>query len=221
MPWAKPSPRAHPIVTSMASSAGSDRGSPGCSSGLGVGLLPARLCRQLLSSENPVTHLLALGFAGLGLPYILAALLMTFVHDDSLAAKPASVLVALFQLGSSFLFLLRVRRGPGRRRRRHFRIGVSAPAELLQNVHIRMCAVLGILRLDHNRRDANPGKPLPSTPKSTRMEPRPPALGPLSGNYEPMKQTKPTTDHRGVLSTMLLHGEGTSRNSNAISVAKR
>lgn len=73
--------------------------------GLGVGLLPALLCRQLLSSENPVTHLLALGFAGLGLPYILAALLMTFVHDDSLAAKPASVLVALFQLGSSFLFL--------------------------------------------------------------------------------------------------------------------
>ena len=30
---------------------------------------------------------------------------MTFVHDDALAAKPASVLVALFQLGSSFLFL--------------------------------------------------------------------------------------------------------------------
>ncbi len=73
--------------------------------GLGVGLLPALLCRQLLSSENPATNLLALGFAGLGLPYILAALLMTFVHDDSLAAKPASVLVALFQLGSSFLFL--------------------------------------------------------------------------------------------------------------------
>ena len=39
------------------------------------------------------------------LPYILMALLMTFLHDDALAAKPLGVLTALVQLGGSFLFL--------------------------------------------------------------------------------------------------------------------
>jgi hypothetical protein len=73
--------------------------------GLGVGLLPAALCRSLVTSESPGALLLTLAFAGLGLPYILAALLMTFLHDDDLAAKPLAVLTALFQLGGSFLFL--------------------------------------------------------------------------------------------------------------------
>jgi hypothetical protein len=73
--------------------------------GLGVGLLPAALCRLSFSSETPGALLLPLGLAGLGLPYILTALLMTFLHDDALAAKPLAVLTALFQLGGSFLFL--------------------------------------------------------------------------------------------------------------------
>jgi hypothetical protein len=73
--------------------------------GLGIGLLPAVLCRTLVDIKSPTGILLTAGFAFLGLPYILAALLMTFIHDDELAAKPFAVLTALVQLGGSFLFL--------------------------------------------------------------------------------------------------------------------
>ena len=45
--------------------------------GLGVGLLPAALCRMAFSSGSPGSILLALGFACLGLPYMLTAL----AHD--------------------------------------------------------------------------------------------------------------------------------------------
>jgi hypothetical protein len=73
--------------------------------GLGVGLLPAALCRSLFNSETPGSILLPVGFAALGLPFILTALLMTFLHDDTLAAKPHAILAALFHLGGSFLIL--------------------------------------------------------------------------------------------------------------------
>jgi hypothetical protein len=73
--------------------------------GLGVGLLPAALVRLLLNSENSGSLLLTLAFVCFGLPYMLTALLMTFLHDDALAAKPVSVLTAMFQLGGSFLLL--------------------------------------------------------------------------------------------------------------------
>jgi hypothetical protein len=73
--------------------------------GLGVGLLPAALVRVLWNSAGPGSAMMELAFVCVGLPYILAALLMTFLHDDDLAARPLRVLTALFQLGSSFLFL--------------------------------------------------------------------------------------------------------------------
>ena len=73
--------------------------------GVGVGLLPAALCKTLVDINSPTGILLTAGVACLALPYILVALLMTFIHDDALAAKPFAVLTALFQLGGSFLFL--------------------------------------------------------------------------------------------------------------------
>ena len=71
--------------------------------GVAVGMLPAALVRQVSSSEGSGSLLPALGLAFLCLPYILMALLMTFLHDDPLAAKPLAVATALFQLGGSFL----------------------------------------------------------------------------------------------------------------------
>ena len=73
--------------------------------GVGVGLLPAALCQTLLDIKSPTGILLTAGFACLALPYILVALLMTFIHDDDLAAKPFAVLTALVHFGGSFLFL--------------------------------------------------------------------------------------------------------------------
>jgi hypothetical protein len=73
--------------------------------GLGVGLLPVALCRLLLGSENAGSLLVALGIGFCCLPYILTALLLSFLHDDALAAKPPGVLNALVQLGGSFFFL--------------------------------------------------------------------------------------------------------------------
>ena len=52
--------------------------------------------------------------------------LMTFLHDDALAAMPFAVLTALFQLGGSFLFLCVVPRLSRRGRRRIVRAGALA-----------------------------------------------------------------------------------------------
>jgi hypothetical protein len=69
--------------------------------GLGVGLLPVCWYVFLRESEsvNPWIAVL-LGLAGV--PYILAALMMSFLHDDPLAPKPWNVLLGLFRLGPSF-----------------------------------------------------------------------------------------------------------------------
>lgn len=76
--------------------------------GAGVGLLPL------------ITYLVAVGSSGesgpwnlgvaaalglVGLPYALMALMMTFLHDDALAARPWAVLGAIARLGPSFLGL--------------------------------------------------------------------------------------------------------------------
>ncbi len=73
--------------------------------GLGVGLLPAALYRLVSSSESAGSLLVALGLGLFCSPYILMALLMTFLHDDELAAKPLAVIAAIFQLGASYLAL--------------------------------------------------------------------------------------------------------------------
>jgi len=74
--------------------------------GAGVGLLPLMAYLVAMASSggswNPAVAA-ALGLAGL--PYALMALLMTFTHDDPLAARPGAVLGALARLGPSFLGL--------------------------------------------------------------------------------------------------------------------
>ena len=73
--------------------------------GVAVGMLPAAIYRLLSSSENVGSLLVALGLVFVCLPYVLMALLMTFLHDDPFAARPLAVVTALIQLGGSFLLL--------------------------------------------------------------------------------------------------------------------
>jgi hypothetical protein len=72
--------------------------------GLGVGLLPAF---WVVNSSVPGDRFhwieVLLGLAGL--PYILASLMMSFLHDDPLAPKPWGVLQGLSRLGVPFLGL--------------------------------------------------------------------------------------------------------------------
>jgi len=67
-----------------------------------VGFVPFLLYFLSLSKAADGNFLLGLGLVLLGLPYILMALMMAFLHDDPLAAKPWGVLGAMFRLGGSF-----------------------------------------------------------------------------------------------------------------------
>jgi hypothetical protein len=72
--------------------------------GLGVGLLPALwLVNSRAEGDRFPWVAVVLGLAGL--PYILASLMMSFLHDDPLASKPWAVLSGLVRLGAPFLVL--------------------------------------------------------------------------------------------------------------------
>jgi hypothetical protein len=70
--------------------------------GVGVGLLPLAVYVVAMGSIDACNRWLAIGLVLLAVPYMLMALMMTFLHDDGLAAKPWSVIAALFQVGGSF-----------------------------------------------------------------------------------------------------------------------
>ncbi len=70
--------------------------------GVGVGLSPLLLYAVIKGAISDCSPWLALGLLLLGLPYVLMALMMTFLHDDGLAAKPWNVLGTLARLSVSF-----------------------------------------------------------------------------------------------------------------------
>jgi len=93
-----------------------DRNFDGCFSGISpwfiwlvlgvcVGGLPV-LC-YVLSLESPADANVAptLGLLGIGFPYMLIALLIAFLHDDALAAKPWTCITSMFRLGCSYIIL--------------------------------------------------------------------------------------------------------------------
>jgi hypothetical protein len=69
--------------------------------GLGLGLLPLA---WYLSSPSPdgTNPWIVLVLAVVGFPYLLVALMMSFLHDDALAAKPWRVIGGFFSLGAPF-----------------------------------------------------------------------------------------------------------------------
>ncbi len=73
--------------------------------GASVGLLPLLIYGVFQTSTASWSRPLALMLLLIGFPYILMALLMSFLHDHALAAKPFNVIGAMFRVGSSFLLL--------------------------------------------------------------------------------------------------------------------
>ncbi len=73
--------------------------------GASVGLLPLLTYGVFQTSTEAWSRPLALMLFLLGFPYILMALLISFLHDHALAAKPFNVIGAMFRVGSSFLLL--------------------------------------------------------------------------------------------------------------------
>jgi hypothetical protein len=73
--------------------------------GLAVGMLPAAVYRLASNAESAGSLIFALGLVFVCMPYILMALLMTFLHDDQFAARPSAVVTALIQLGARFIML--------------------------------------------------------------------------------------------------------------------
>jgi len=73
--------------------------------GVAVGLLPAVSYSLASTSTGPAHMLTLLGLGVLGLPYMIMALMMTFVHDDPFAATPWGVAAAMFRLGGSYILL--------------------------------------------------------------------------------------------------------------------
>jgi hypothetical protein len=71
--------------------------------GAGVGLLPLAAYWAAASGGVAWNRGAAAGVGLLGLPYALTALLMTFLHDDPLAARPTAVIGGLARLGPSIL----------------------------------------------------------------------------------------------------------------------
>jgi hypothetical protein len=73
--------------------------------GLGVGLIPAlgwAFPGGRFAGHFPWPSLV---LAAVALPYILAALMLSFLHEDAMAAMPWGVLLGLVRLGLSFLIL--------------------------------------------------------------------------------------------------------------------
>ncbi len=72
--------------------------------GLGLGVLPAIAMGGTGGPDGGMPWL-AVVLGAAAFPYILAALMLSFLHDDALAAMPWGVLLGLVRLGPAFLML--------------------------------------------------------------------------------------------------------------------
>jgi hypothetical protein len=72
--------------------------------GVGIGLLPFGIYRLIVGGDasSPVV---GVGLVALGFPYALMALLLSFLHDEPLAATPAAVIGTIMKLLFSFAIL--------------------------------------------------------------------------------------------------------------------
>jgi hypothetical protein len=73
--------------------------------GLGVGLIPALGLSFGSGASRGGVSGLSWALAAAALPYILAALMLSFLNDNELAAMPWGVLLGLIRLGAPFLLL--------------------------------------------------------------------------------------------------------------------
>ena len=73
--------------------------------GPGVGFLPLAAYAAATSRAAPWHPAVAIGLGLAGMPYALMALLMVFLHDDALAARPRAILATIARIGPPFLRL--------------------------------------------------------------------------------------------------------------------
>ena len=73
--------------------------------GVGVGMLPFFVYASSSGSRSELNLPTALGLLMLGLPYVLLALMLAFLHDHALAATPWNIVVALIRLRGSYILL--------------------------------------------------------------------------------------------------------------------
>jgi hypothetical protein len=73
--------------------------------GLGVGLAPALSWAIAGGRPEESVPWLSIVLTAGAMPYLLAALMLSFLHDDATAAMPWGVLLALIRLGGRFLLL--------------------------------------------------------------------------------------------------------------------
>jgi hypothetical protein len=73
--------------------------------GVAVGLLPAYACAQSIGSGGMAYMLIIAALVALGLPYMIMALMMAFVHDHPLAATPWGIASAILRVPMPFLSL--------------------------------------------------------------------------------------------------------------------
>jgi hypothetical protein len=72
--------------------------------GVGIGLLPFAIYRLLVDGDAS-SPMVGVGLVALGFPYALMALLLSFLHDETLAATPAAVIGTIMKLLFSFAIL--------------------------------------------------------------------------------------------------------------------
>jgi hypothetical protein len=73
--------------------------------GVSVGVLPLGTYLSTRGSGAEPNALITIGLLIAGLPYMLMAMMMSFLHDHALAAHPWNVFGAIFRLGPSFVLL--------------------------------------------------------------------------------------------------------------------
>jgi hypothetical protein len=73
--------------------------------GVFVGVLPLFLYIYTASTRGDVNVVVAIGLLLVGLPYVVIAMMMSFLHDHALAANPLSVFGAIVRLGLSYWLL--------------------------------------------------------------------------------------------------------------------
>ncbi len=145
--------------------------------GVSVGLAPVVAYWYSLKSATDWNSWIALGLGLFGLPYILMALMLSFLHDDALAAMPWRVSVALMRVFGPFMrrcFVVAAVLGLGIGA---FVLALIVRCALLLVLRAHLARKRGSATIDVGRGDAHSRSLLFPPQKHATLASREPALG--------------------------------------------
>ena len=145
--------------------------------GVFVGLIPLLAYAWSLSTWAEGSPYLAVALGLLGFPYILMALMMSFLHDDAFAAWPWARDRCHLPAGRLVWLALPVSRRDARGRRRRALASLCSASQLLLALRPRLPRLLDHRAVDHDRRDANPGALLLPTQRRPQVARQTSAVG--------------------------------------------